>query len=170
MKEPAEAKHPNRLYHAISFVLSAGFVTSDRADISIAMKGPISLPDGEMTPIIADISRIPNEDCVAKVMLVKIDKADPIINVCFLPNRSAIEVRNMLIIASPTSVNVNINPISESVKFNFERYISNMTAKKPKEKRRSALQHIKTTPSVDNECSASEPRTEGPKSSKVYNY
>ena len=54
----------------------------------MAIKGPISLPDGEITPTMADTSRIQKEVCVAKVTLVKMDRMDPMMRVSLRPKRS----------------------------------------------------------------------------------
>lgn len=82
----------------------------DIPESSIAMNGPISFPDGEMTPIVDAIRSTQKFVWVAKVIPVKIEIIALRIRVFLLPHLSALDVINMLMTASPSKVSVNISP------------------------------------------------------------
>ena len=89
------------------------------------MNGPISFPDGEMTPIVDAISRTQKFVWVANVIAVKIEKNALNIRVFLLPNLSAFDVINMLITASPSKVSVNSSPTFFASKSSSFRYTTN---------------------------------------------
>ena len=74
------------------------------------MNGPISFPDGEITPIVDANNSTQKFFCVANVIAVKIERNALMISVFLLPHLSALDVINMLIMASPNKVSVNKSP------------------------------------------------------------
>lgn len=76
----------------------------------MAINGPISFPDGDITPIVDAIKSAQKFFCVANVIAVKIERNALMIRVFLLPHLSALDVINMLMMASPNRVSVNNSP------------------------------------------------------------
>lgn len=86
---PAVANEPNKLYHASSLVRCELSETWASPDNSIAMNGPISFPDGDITPNMAEINNNQKLDWNENVIPVKIDNEEPIMRLMRRPQRSA---------------------------------------------------------------------------------
>jgi hypothetical protein len=135
--------------HASSIVRSALLVTSTSDEISTAMKGPISAPDGEMTPKTAARRSVQKLLDTAKMHEVTNASPDPISSVFLRPNLSAEVARYMLMNTSPRSVRDSINPISSALNDSSFRYITSITARKPYENIRMLLEAMRSLASRD---------------------
>jgi hypothetical protein len=87
-------------------------IVSESAACSTARNGPISLPLGLMTPIVAATTRTGSQLEPAKPTPAKAMRTDPTINTRRRPTRSACVVSQSVIAASPRSVSVSSRPIS----------------------------------------------------------
>lgn len=92
---------PMSVYHAKISVLAPPSTICAVTDSSMALNGPISFPDGEMTPSTAASSRIQKLENIAKVIPDRVIKPAPNTSMLRRPRRSAKRVKSKEIPTSP---------------------------------------------------------------------
>ena len=81
---------------------------------STARNGPTSLPDGEMTPIVAATSSSSGSRATANTAPAATMRSEPAMSTRRRPMRSACVVSHRLMNVSPTRVRLSNNPICGS--------------------------------------------------------